>query len=630
MGNQNKDSKIELEIEFNDEEAYRLAESLFHTTITYPSFTYLVGLKKFEESVPAIFKRLTILLIYPHSSSEAFELDNKIVPEILVKFSKTPLVLYRKIDIEDYLLPKEILKETTGQTDNEELASIIRTAISEKQGEFTIENLSDILFSRSKVSKLPIIYVQNEGIRKISPIATHIFYFYNEEAKNQNHVTTMFFLGLILQKTFAFVSDIRKIESSALDKSHTLNDDGSNLFSYLFGMHKDTDLNRSENFERLQVDFKEIFKNSQLSFDIQLKWMEKKSPNGIPQQDAKLIIYDEGQIQWKKKLDSSNVGAGVLEALFLLAKSMSTRFSVLLMDEPALHLHPTQIRAMYKKIKKIMDTTSSQLIVISHSPALIDPEILGNSGNLMYVRRDNGQTKIIQSSTKDKKRLHELLPRLRYDLNPEIFFSKCILLVEGDADKGFFRSIWTKFETHFKLENFDDNDILLLDAGGAPNIPFFVELFEIFRIQYVVISDKDALMRIGRGGKSELLKALEFTEIYESVKAELPALLKTTQITDSKNNTITEYLETNQIQLEKIFDKANMFIIGNGELEDLLSSINKTQFELLRKTHGSTRYMVYQFVDTLNPKDLQNLVWIKNIFDRSIHLSKTGYQITMQ
>ena len=73
-------------------------------------------------------------------------------------------------------------------------------------------------------------------------------------------------------------------------------------------------------------------------------------------------------------LDLASAGSGFLQVLLLLTIVNTRRGAVLLLDEPAAHLHVTLQDAIYDELRNAADRHGSQLIVATHSEAIINTD----------------------------------------------------------------------------------------------------------------------------------------------------------------------------------------------------------------------------------------------------------------
>ena len=73
-----------------------------------------------------------------------------------------------------------------------------------------------------------------------------------------------------------------------------------------------------------------------------------------------------------------------------------------------------------------------------------------------------------------------------YIFNPEIFFSKLCLFVEGPGDEYAIRAL-----DESKNNVLEENDILLVNVGGKENIEPYISLIENYELPHIIMVDKD-------------------------------------------------------------------------------------------------------------------------------------------
>lgn len=173
---------------------------------------------------------------------------------------------------------------------------------------------------------------------------------------------------------------------------------------------------------------------------------------------------------------------------------------VLAIDEPEVHLHPYMQRSLINYYKRILcnedaefldlikfcfdiDGLDGQLLIVTHSTdALID-----DYRNLIRFFKDTDtKTHAISGSSliiKDDIEKHLIMhfPDIK-----EAFYSKCVLIVEGETEYGCIRSFAKTIEM-----NLDDFGICFINARGEGSIPKLERLFSEFQIPSILIFDND-------------------------------------------------------------------------------------------------------------------------------------------
>lgn len=237
------------------------------------------------------------------------------------------------------------------------------------------------------------------------------------------------------------------------------------------------------------------------------------------------------------------------------------------LDEPEIHLHPYMQRSLIRYLMSIienddpdfMDVLSNifsidrflgQIIISTHSPNIL----LSDYKQIIRFYKDdndeivvkNGQEISIENDV--EKHLLKNMPYVK-----EAFFSKCVILVEGDTEFGAF----PVFAKNLKID-LDDYGISVIQAGGAESIPPFIKLFEKFGVNAVGLMDCDKYDE-----KYEDIKNLYFTDKQDFEEEIVSICIKKNQedlLKDIVRNTDTKGLrrEIDKKKLNSIIDKYDL------------------------------------------------------------------------
>jgi predicted ATP-dependent endonuclease of OLD family len=219
----------------------------------------------------------------------------------------------------------------------------------------------------------------------------------------------------------------------------------------------------------LKAAFSDIFPN--VGFDV----FEKPGVSNGP-----IIMIFEGE----KEYDLRDSAAGYFEVLHILSSlSALGADDMLVIDEPALHLHPLRVRYFGKKMAAF---AKRQVILFTHSPYFVNIWLFGTNQCLIKVQKDaKGSSKIL-----DKQRQTAFTFSIKpYHFKPDIFFSRCNVFVEGASDANALTAISDALRNVFEV-----NDILLVDSGGKDNLDKYVELIELYELPYVAMADHDYVL----------------------------------------------------------------------------------------------------------------------------------------
>jgi predicted ATPase len=182
--------------------------------------------------------------------------------------------------------------------------------------------------------------------------------------------------------------------------------------------------------------------------------------------------------------DINSLSAGQKAIIHLVFEAYgrgNLKGGLVIIDEPEIHLHYQFQNEYLQVVRELNREQSCQYILVTHSEALI------NSSTINQVRRfslnNDGHTEIkAPILSTDQKMLIKILDNTRATY---AFFSKKVLLVEGDTDRYLFKSIiQDKYAEH-------DQKIAVLDIGGKGNYAEWSNLFEAFGLTVYRLADFD-------------------------------------------------------------------------------------------------------------------------------------------
>jgi predicted ATPase len=187
--------------------------------------------------------------------------------------------------------------------------------------------------------------------------------------------------------------------------------------------------------------------------------------------------------------DINSLSAGQKAIIHLVLEAYGRgelKGGVIIIDEPEIHLHYQFQHEYLQVLRELNRTQNCQYILVTHSESLI------NSSTINSVRRfalnANGHTSIFSPAlSADQKSLIRILDNSR---STYAFFSKKVVLVEGDTDRYFFRALLQ--ERHRPLEQ----EIAVLHVGGKRELPKWRNLFSSFGLRVYAISDFDYIVNL--------------------------------------------------------------------------------------------------------------------------------------
>jgi len=208
------------------------------------------------------------------------------------------------------------------------------------------------------------------------------------------------------------------------------------------------------------------------------------------------------------------------------------RNGLMVIDEPELHLHPQAQKKILGLFEYLAEKWNVQFIIATHSPIFITTETIGN------VKRfdiKNGASQIFQQSTsKEDKHLVRILT---YTNSSKIFFSKSVILVEGECDEYFYRFFFDDYLGRKKeQESFGQEeyivDVEFLSITGKGERTKWTNFLEGFGIEVYFIGDWDNVVDLKIISQTDIDSIK--TNFYKQVVGKIDKKLKEKNSGDGK------------------------------------------------------------------------------------------------
>lgn len=199
------------------------------------------------------------------------------------------------------------------------------------------------------------------------------------------------------------------------------------------------------------------------------------------------VIIDDGT---PTNIDFKGDGIKSLVALALLKnRSIGSGISIIAIEEPETHLHPSAIHALNEVINSL--SNENQVILTTHNPLFVNREFLKNN-----IIVDLGKA----APAKSLKKIRDLLGIKASD---NLLNASYVLVVEGEDDAIALNSILPTLSE--KLKRALKSNLLVIDyIGGAGNLSYKLTLHKMSLCKYHVLLDND---EAGRKAFSDAMTA---------------------------------------------------------------------------------------------------------------------------
>lgn len=229
-------------------------------------------------------------------------------------------------------------------------------------------------------------------------------------------------------------------------------------------------------------------------------------------------------------------GAGAWEALVLAAALGEPTASVVVLDEPAVALHPS----LQRQVGAHLLTATAQFLVITHSAELLP---LAGSTDVQLVRLDRDAKNATQTWPVDEKCRVKMARKLAAKGNERLPFAWRAILCEGQDDVEAVLTLAEMMNIDLRRRN-----IAVIDCGSRDNIPDYIWFCAQLGLRYLAVMDADsatpdalknaqavrnAVTKHDGGELTEFPVSLETTfDVPKRNPSLVPAAIRTMQFTD--------------------------------------------------------------------------------------------------
>lgn len=272
----------------------------------------------------------------------------------------------------------------------------------------------------------------------------------------------------------------------------------------------------------------------------------------------------------------TEAGHGIRSMVRLLTSLLEPVNQVIVIDEPEMHLYPSQKRWLGRQLVQLASKQKKQVFLVTHDPMILQGILDANTKtNIFRVDRKDSGEGIIKYCQFNKADLTHAKNQEQYLQG--LFYQRCIV-VEGASDRSFYQEL---FEEYPEVQ---DKDLGVVVAGGVGNSKHMVDIAAKVGLKAAFIYDLDVLIEnrpllkdifstLGGTGYpfEEFEKVLEENEIISNAKEDdrIKTVKRVTGY-QRKSGFSDNWLNDHKDSIDKTFQKleaVGIFLVPNGTLE---------------------------------------------------------------
>src|SRR5437016_664898 len=216
-------------------------------------------------------------------------------------------------------------------------------------------------------------------------------------------------------------------------------------------------------------------------------WQQRKARLDLAIDGEYLRLWVADADGSRVELEQSSKGFQWFLSFYIvfMMESLKGKDTVLLLDEPGLHLHAAAQQDLLRVLGKLSE--KNQVIYSTHSPFMIDLDHIDTISVLAETPRG---TKISEpTKTTDKTALFPLQAALGYALSRGLYTGQYSLLVENITDLWILSTI----SQHFRESSHGsiDDDIVITPSGGGQKSALFATMLSGQNMGVSVLLDSD-------------------------------------------------------------------------------------------------------------------------------------------
>ena len=443
-----------------------------------------------------------------------------------------------------------------------------------------------LLLFLSKYKKLRLPELRKTEITESKKVVGKELFDYMGYEFNEGRILLLNELLLaIFDNAIIKLEEIRGLPEFKYSKDKTITDysgNGRDLARYLFQLKNSREREDRDKYNKIISLLKQTFSNSNLPIENLDAVLDEKKDT----LDVLITIGD-------REYSLSQVASGIFEVLNLLSVIIGAKEKIILLDEPALHLHPIYQKRVLELLTKEIGSASSekdiknQILIVTHSPYFINSENLEKTYRFYLTKNANNWT---TKSVSLKEVVNSIKKGLiKFEENESLIrslFANGVILVEGLSEYITVPHILKKLG--YPPE---DYNIEVINVGGKNRFEDFMKVMKELGIPFMVVCDGDTAFNVYDENSKQkknlpiIFKALKEINILQ--EEDLQNLLNITSEFPERCNEKTEVVNYMKEIYEKfhniLIEKYGIFSCPTWDWNDFLMEELRETKERLKK-----------------------------------------------
>lgn len=308
--------------------------------------------------------------------------------------------------------------------------------------------------------------------------------------------------------------------------------------------------------------------------------LSKENPPAFNLEAENLQDEYEKVQKWKDQnfIILSESGHGIRSMIRLLTSLLEPVNQIIMIDEPEMHLYPSQKRWLGKQMVNLAKNQKKQVFLVTHDPMVLQGILDANTKTkIFHIERDENGSGLIKSCELEKITDANAMKNQEQYLQG-LFYQRCIV-VEGASDRSFYQNIIEEYR------EISDKDLGFVACGGKGGTKHMASIISKVGLKAAFIYDFDIILFETKlikeiysllGGTNDLLSKIDvlFNQ-QETIKTAKDNKERNKLIKDLCNYNERKGIEGEWVTKNKnIFDEVinllsavGIFIVPNGTLE---------------------------------------------------------------